>query len=32
MDIKLPGMSGIDCLPLLKEKVPSLEILMLTVL
>jgi DNA-binding NarL/FixJ family response regulator len=31
MDIKLPGMSGIDCLPLLKEKVPSLEILMLTV-
>ncbi len=31
MDIKLPGMSGIDCLPILKEKVPSLEILMLTV-
>ncbi len=24
-------MSGIDCIPLLKEKVPSLEILMLTV-
>jgi len=31
MDIKLPGMSGIDCLPLLKEKIPSLEILILTV-
>jgi DNA-binding NarL/FixJ family response regulator len=31
MDIKLPGMSGIECLPLLKERVPSLEILMLTV-
>jgi DNA-binding NarL/FixJ family response regulator len=31
MDIKLPGMSGIDCLPLLKEKVPSVEILILTV-
>jgi DNA-binding NarL/FixJ family response regulator len=31
MDIKLPGMSGIDCLPELKEKVPSAEVLMLTV-
>jgi len=31
MDIKLPGMSGIDCLPMLKGKMPSLEILMLTV-
>ena len=25
LDVKLPGMSGIDCLPLLKQKVPTLE-------
>ncbi len=31
MDIKLPGMSGIDCLPLLKKAAPSVEILMLTI-
>jgi len=31
LDINLRRMSGIDCIPLLKEKVPSLEILMLTV-
>ena len=31
MDIKLPGMSGIDCLPLLKRAVPEVEIMMLTI-
>lgn len=31
LDVNLPGMSGIDCIPLLKERAPSLEILMLTV-
>jgi DNA-binding NarL/FixJ family response regulator len=31
MDIKLPGMSGIDCLPHLKKAVPETEILMLTI-
>jgi DNA-binding NarL/FixJ family response regulator len=31
LDINLRRMSGIDCIPLLKEKAPSLEILMLTV-
>ncbi|HTJ78441.1 MAG TPA: response regulator transcription factor [Rariglobus sp.] len=30
MDINLPGMSGINCLPLLRSKVPDAEILMLT--
>lgn len=31
MDIKLPGMSGIECVPLLKRALPSLQIIMLTV-
>lgn len=31
MDIHLPGMSGVDCVKLLKRKNPSLEIVMLTV-
>jgi len=31
MDIKLPGMSGIDCVPHLKRSLPSLQIIMLTV-
>jgi DNA-binding NarL/FixJ family response regulator len=31
LDVNLQKMSGIACLPLLKEKVPSVEILMLTV-
>jgi DNA-binding NarL/FixJ family response regulator len=31
MDIKLPGMSGIECVALLKKALPSLQILMLTV-
>jgi DNA-binding NarL/FixJ family response regulator len=31
MDIKLPGMSGIDCVPHLKRALPSLQIIMLTV-
>lgn len=31
MDIVLPGMSGIDCVRLIKEKVPSVDVLMLTV-
>ena len=31
LDIKLPGMSGIECLPHLKKAVPATEILMLTV-
>ena len=30
MDIKLPGMSGIDCVTHLKKSLPSLQILMLT--
>jgi DNA-binding NarL/FixJ family response regulator len=30
MDINLPGMSGIDCLPALRRKIPEVEILMLT--
>src|SRR5688572_1826067 len=31
MDIQLPGMSGIECTQLLKEKYPDLKILMCTV-
>jgi DNA-binding NarL/FixJ family response regulator len=31
MDIKLPGMSGIDCVPHLKRALPSVQIIMLTV-
>ncbi len=31
MDIKLPGMSGIDCVTHLKKSLPSLQIIMLTV-
>ncbi|HEY5914071.1 MAG TPA: response regulator transcription factor [Verrucomicrobiae bacterium] len=31
MDIKLPGMSGIECVTHLKKALPSLQILMLTV-
>jgi DNA-binding NarL/FixJ family response regulator len=31
MDIGLPGMSGIDCVGDLKEKLPALQIIMLTV-
>ena len=31
MDIKLPGMSGIDCLPRLKKEIPWLEVVMWTV-
>jgi DNA-binding NarL/FixJ family response regulator len=31
MDIKLPGMSGIDCVAHLKRAMPTLQILMLTV-
>ncbi len=31
MDIKLPGMSGIDCVADLKRTLPSLQIIMLTV-
>jgi DNA-binding NarL/FixJ family response regulator len=31
MDIGLPGMSGIDCAARLKEKMPSIQIIMLTV-
>ena len=31
MDIKLPGMSGIECVAQLKRALPSLQILMLTV-
>jgi len=31
MDIKLPGMSGIECVARLKEKLPALPIVMLTV-
>lgn len=31
MDIKLPGMSGIDCVAQLKKTLPSLQIIMLTV-
>jgi len=30
MDINLPGMSGIDCIPELKRKLPDLDIVMLT--
>lgn len=30
MDINLPGVSGIDCIPELKRKLPQLEIVMLT--
>jgi DNA-binding NarL/FixJ family response regulator len=30
LDIGLPGMSGLDALPLLKEKYPELDIIMLT--
>ena len=31
MDIKLPGMSGIDCVAELKRKMPSVQIIMVTV-
>jgi hypothetical protein len=31
MDINLPGMSGIDCVPRLRRAVPQLKIIMLTV-
>jgi DNA-binding NarL/FixJ family response regulator len=31
LDIKLPGMSGIECLPHLKKAAPQTEILMLTI-
>jgi DNA-binding NarL/FixJ family response regulator len=31
MDINLPGMSGIQCVKLLKEKMPFLQVMMLTV-
>lgn len=31
MDINLPGMSGIDCLKMLKPKMPDLDVIMLTV-
>jgi DNA-binding NarL/FixJ family response regulator len=31
MDIKLPGMSGIDCVMPLKRKIPTMEIVMLTI-
>lgn len=31
MDIKLPGMSGIECTRLLKEKYPALKIMMCTI-
>jgi DNA-binding NarL/FixJ family response regulator len=31
MDINLPGMSGIDCVKILKERQPELQIIMLTV-
>ena len=31
MDIKLPGMSGIECVALLKKALPSLQVIMLTV-
>ena len=31
MDINLPGMSGIECVEKLKEKLPDLQIMMLTV-
>jgi DNA-binding NarL/FixJ family response regulator len=30
MDIRLPGMSGIECVAQLKEKVPQVDVLMLT--
>ena len=30
MDIRLPGMSGIECVAKLKEKLPKLDVLMLT--
>jgi DNA-binding NarL/FixJ family response regulator len=30
MDIRLPGMSGIECVARLKEKLPQLDVLMLT--
>ena len=32
MDIQLPGMSGIDCIAQLKQRLPSVQIVMLTVL
>ena len=31
MDINLPGMNGIECVGLLKEKMPDIQIIMLTV-
>src|SRR5690349_9388303 len=31
MDIQLPGMSGIECVRQLKEKLPDLQVMMLTV-
>src|SRR3974390_695632 len=31
MDIKLPGMSGIDCVTLLKKLMPAVQIIMVTI-
>jgi DNA-binding NarL/FixJ family response regulator len=31
LDINLPGMSGIECIPLLKQALPAVKIIMLTV-
>ncbi len=31
MDIRLPGMSGIECVSILKKQMPSLEVVMLTI-
>lgn len=31
MDIQLPGMSGIECVSILKKQIPSLEVVMLTI-
>jgi DNA-binding NarL/FixJ family response regulator len=31
MDIQLPGMSGIECVALLKEKCPQIQVMMVTV-
>src|SRR3974390_3244752 len=30
MDINLPGMSGIECVSLLKQQMPKMQVLMLT--
>ncbi len=32
LDINLPGMSGLDALPLLKKRFPGLKVIMLTIL